>query len=298
MDGHDKTDILKQVRCPECFSSSVRMEPSVWESSGDTGLLVCQNCAKEMPLTDGILRAHPSALGLGASANLAYYDEMSEVEESNLAHRAASRNHATKMAMVMQLLSLENAPRKLILELGTGYGAHGDELMRAGHSYCGLDISCGLLRQARRRFPHLVSCALLAADGARVPVQDSVFDGVFCVATLHHLPEPDKGVQEMIRVLAKGGRFAFLEPKRFYPIHFVQSLRHSDTEISSMKMRIGAVKEWARMAGGRKVQVSYCVFTPNRPRFMVPVWNAIDTVCEAVHPLRFFSVMFCVHGTK
>jgi hypothetical protein len=45
----------------------------------------------------------------------------------------------------------------------------------------------------------------LIADGQRIPVADGTFDAVFSLAVLEHVPDPQRVVAEMIRVLRPGG---------------------------------------------------------------------------------------------
>ena len=296
--GDWKSAVFSRLRCPNCRSDDVAAVSENCGAASETGGYVCRRCAWEMPLREGIVLALPSSMNTAVAANREHYDKIAEKETNILARRAATRNHAIKMNQIKKALRLTAERPCAVLELGAGFGAHGVELIRLGQAYCGLDISEVFLRQARHRFPVLRDAALFAADATRTPFQDEVFDAAFCVATLHHLPEPQNGAQEMIRVLVKGGRFAFLEPKRFYPTHLIQSLRFPETEVSSMKMHVASVSDWVRGAGVSELGVSYCVFTPNGPPVMIPLWEKIDALCNAIKALHVFSVMFCVHGKK
>lgn len=284
------TRLLPRLRCPDCFSEEIAL---------DEEGLICGQCGRVMKTSDGLLHALPSALEQGETANLEYYDTMSGEEASVLARRATTRNHRIKERMIHSTLELKaDVPSVEVLELGTGFGIHGAHIEKLGHAYVGLDISAGLLRSARQRFAELEEAALVAGDATRTPFQEGTFGGVFCVATLHHLPDPQAGVREMMRVLASGGRFCFLEPRRYYPTQLLQYLRHPDTEISAMKMVAGRVRGWVGETGAREVRVSACVFTPNRPVVLKPVYEVMDALFTKVTLLHPLSVMFCVHGEK
>jgi SAM-dependent methyltransferase len=261
--------------------------------------IVCNDCGRVLTMTDNLLHGLPSHLETGGAANLMHYDEISARDENILARRARTRNHRTKMDTVIETLGLRSAEaRRVVLEIGAGNGAHGAEIVETGCSYVGLDISTGFLSRATSHYPGLRAAGLLAADATRTPFRGDVFDAVFGVATLHHLPVPERGIQEVLRLLRPNGRFCFIEPKRFYPVQFIQAVCFPETEVSAMKMRVGNVGKWLRAAGARELQVSYCVYTPNGPAFMVPVWNLVDAVCKRVPPLHTLSVMFCLHGRK
>jgi len=291
--------ILSNLRCPDCLGNALVADAEVRDSNGMRGRFTCGDCGRELRVENGILDALPHGLGQDVRANLDLYDAMAAEEASVLAARARTRNHRNKMDMIRRALGIdEGADAATIIEFGVGYGAHGAELVEAGHTYCGLDISPGLLRAAKQRFPILAPTVFLAADATRAPCRDKTFDRVFCVAMLHHLATPERGLREMVRVLTPGGRFAILEPRRFYPTTLLQWARHRETEVSVMKVHAAAVARWLEQSGVRGFETAYCVFTPNGPRFLTGFFDAVDSLFERASILRCFSVMFCVYGEK
>ena len=75
-------------------------------------------------------------------------------------------------------------------------------------------------------FPHRMQVAarpnkanpalsFVAGDCYGLPFSDGSFDIVLGVGVLHHLPEVEKAVQEIRRVLAPGGRYIGYEPNGF-----------------------------------------------------------------------------------
>jgi ubiquinone/menaquinone biosynthesis C-methylase UbiE/uncharacterized protein YbaR (Trm112 family) len=292
-----KTRLFAALRCPDCSAVDLRADEDSGTTQHRTGRIECQGCGRVLELRDGILLALPRTMRSEELENLAYYDQMSAAEQNILARRATSRNHRIKMSTIQRALGLAEGPPKSVLEVGTGYGAHGCSIQER-HTYVGLDISGGLLCQARERFPILRQSQLVVADATRTPFQTQFFDAVFCVATLHHLPEPAAGVREMMRLLVEGGRFCFLEPKRFYPTQLIQYLRHPKTEVSAMQMTANRVKKWAVDHGAREATVSYCVFTPNGPRWLNHLYNLVDSLLYEISFFHPLSVMFCVHGAK
>jgi len=290
---------LKKLRCPDCLEEDLSPDGGVRSSQGREGRLICRRCGRTLELRRGILHALPRDVAEAVESNRQYYNTLSARERNLLERRAATRNHRNKMAVVLEALGLsESGTPRSVLELGTGFGAHGAALQRKGHDYAGLDISPGLLEQAAERFPALGSALLVAGDATRTPFRDGRFEGVFCVATLHHLPHPQAGIREAVRVLAPGGRFCFLEPKRFYPTQLAQYLRHRSTEVSAMKVSPASVARWLGEAGMADSRVTYAIFTPNGPARLTPLWDGLDRLCRRARWLHPLSVMFCVYGCK
>jgi len=96
------------------------------------------------------------------------------------------------------------------LDLGCGNGRHAQALAEAGASVVGLDVSRGLLSEARQRATEReFAVDLVHGDGSRLPFDDDRFSQVVYVATLHHLPTREarqQSLSELGRVLASGGR--------------------------------------------------------------------------------------------
>jgi ubiquinone/menaquinone biosynthesis C-methylase UbiE len=96
------------------------------------------------------------------------------------------------------------------LDLGCGNGRHAQVLAEAGADVSGLDVSRGLLNEARQRASdHGFAVDLVHGDASRVPFIDDQFSQIVYVATLHHLRTREarrQSLSEVGRVLAPGGR--------------------------------------------------------------------------------------------
>lgn len=58
----------------------------------------------------------------------------------------------------------------------------------------------------------------IVCDAVRLPLADASFDAVICAEVLEHVPEPEKILSEINRVLSPGGRVYITAPFLF-PIH-------------------------------------------------------------------------------
>lgn len=91
-----------------------------------------------------------------------------------------------------------------ILDAGCGSGVYTGWLLDRGASVVGVDLSDGMLEEARAQVGSRAT--LLRADlSAALPFGDAAFDGVVCAQVLDHLPSLKAPFREFARVLETGG---------------------------------------------------------------------------------------------
>ena len=104
------------------------------------------------------------------------------------------------------------------LEIGSGTGFFLLNLMQAGVVAKGhvTDLSPGMVEAAVRNGTALgLDVAGRVADAESIPYGDATFDLVVGHAVLHHVPDVELAMREVLRVLKPGGRFVFAgEPTR------------------------------------------------------------------------------------
>jgi ubiquinone/menaquinone biosynthesis C-methylase UbiE len=103
-------------------------------------------------------------------------------------------------------------PYARALELGCGTGFFLLNLKQAGVLDEGhvTDISPGMVAAAQRNAESLgFSVAGRVADAEQLPYGDATFDLVVGHAVLHHIPDVELAMREVLRVLKPGGRFVF-----------------------------------------------------------------------------------------
>jgi ubiquinone/menaquinone biosynthesis C-methylase UbiE len=93
----------------------------------------------------------------------------------------------------------------VILDLGCGHGRDAAWFEAQGVRAVGADLSAGMLQQACA----LVRCPLVQADMRALPFAAGSFHGVWCNASLLHLPkrEAPAALAEVWRLLVAGGVF-------------------------------------------------------------------------------------------
>lgn len=97
---------------------------------------------------------------------------------------------------------------KRVLEIGLGYGTLGQEIVRHGAEYYGLDIAAGPVQMMRHRLSMLGvggEDRIVQGSAAAIPFPDGMFDYVYTIGCLHHTGALAESVEEVRRVLAPGG---------------------------------------------------------------------------------------------
>ena len=96
--------------------------------------------------------------------------------------------------------------RAHVLDLGCGAGRDMAWLESQGAKVIGADLSKGMLSQARQ----VVRGPLVQADMLMLPFPPGTFNGVWCMASLLHLPksEAPSALAEIKRILIPGGTLA------------------------------------------------------------------------------------------
>jgi demethylmenaquinone methyltransferase/2-methoxy-6-polyprenyl-1,4-benzoquinol methylase len=136
------------------------------------------------------------------AASRGYFDGEAGRYESHRRWRRVLREQARALG------ALELQPEDELLDVGCGSGLAVREAAPFVTRAIGLDLSPGMIEEARRLALHLDNVAFELGDAEKLPFADGVFSAVLCSTSIHHYPQPDSAVREMARVLARGGRIA------------------------------------------------------------------------------------------
>lgn len=141
-----------------------------------------------------------------ARADMATVRDLAE----RLELRARSADEVAVRAAYLDLLAL--GPGARVLEVGCGSGAVARDIARRvapGGRVVALDPSAAFLAIARdlaERDGLLPGLAFRKGDARALPFGDAEFDVVLAATTLSHVPDGERAVPELCRVVRPGGR--------------------------------------------------------------------------------------------
>jgi SAM-dependent methyltransferase len=96
---------------------------------------------------------------------------------------------------------------KKVLDVGSGNGYVLSKYAAEGAEVFGIDITEAGINLCRKRFEYLgLNGDFRVADAQEIPFPDKTFDCVCSMGVLHHVPNTQKALDEIYRVLKPGGR--------------------------------------------------------------------------------------------
>ena len=114
----------------------------------------------------------------------------------------------TKVWRRAVLKALDVRPGQRVLDLAAGTGTSTVPFERAGGHAVACDFSLGMLREGRRRLPHL---DFVAGDALALPFASGTFDAVTISFGLRNVHDVDAALAELLRVTRPGGTLVVCE---------------------------------------------------------------------------------------
>jgi ubiquinone/menaquinone biosynthesis C-methylase UbiE len=226
-------------------------------------------------------------------------------------HAAADAYHvftpATNERIIDAFVRLSGLPAGArVVDLGCGSGVFTDALQRRGYCCAGVDLSSKLIAIARNKFPKI---KFIEGDAEQLPFNDGSFDGVLLSGLIHHLPDPSGCASEVLRILRPGGKFVAFDPNRmnsFMYLYrdrsspFYSSLGVTNNERPVLAHEVAAAFRRAGFTVGTEYlsNLRYRYVASGRVRWLLPAYNAIDSVLFAPHFMRQFRAFVLTSGEK
>lgn len=200
-------------------------------------------------------------------------------------------------------------PYDRALELGCGTGFFLLNLIQSGVARRGsvTDLSPGMVKVATRNGQSLgLDIDGRVADAEGIPYDDNTFDLVVGHAVLHHIPDVEVSLHEVLRVLKPGGRFVFAGEPTTVGDGYARTLSTLTWKIATNVTRLPGLGSWRRpqeeldessRAAALEALVDLHTFAPGELEKMATGAGAVDVETATVEftaamlgwPLRTFE---------
>ena len=108
--------------------------------------------------------------------------------------------------------------RSRVLDAGCGGGHVSEVLAEWGCQVTGVDVDCQDAALERLQQGGGIFCE---ASAEALPFPDAQFDAALVKDAFHHMENPVKALQELIRVVRPGGPIVIIEANRFNPVFYL-----------------------------------------------------------------------------
>lgn len=126
------------------------------------------------------------------------------LDRSGFARQAAERYRLE--AYIVEFARFDDWTGKRVLEIGVGLGADYQRFVESGARTTGIDLTPRAIAITRRRLRVFgLESELLVADAENLPLRDDQFDLVYSWGVIHHSPDTERAVRQILRVLKPGG---------------------------------------------------------------------------------------------
>lgn len=203
----------------------------------------------------------------------AYYDDFSRDYDRGRDHGYHAMIDEIESGAVIEL-----ARGRDVLEVGCGTGLVLQRVARNARSAKGVDLSPGMLAHAKDR-----GLDVREGDATALPFDDASFDVVYAFKVLAHVPDVDRAIAEMVRVVRPGGH-VLVEVYNRHSLRWVSraiggarriGAAHDESDVPTRweslaraKARLPANVALERVIGAR-------VLTPAAPVHAIPILGSL-----------------------
>jgi SAM-dependent methyltransferase len=217
-----KKRLLEILICPDC-RGNLKLRPFIEDKEVEEGILSCCKCEKRYPIIQSIPRMLPPRMinkqllryfTEKYGKDILSHDTTFQKKSDILAKTSKSfgfqwnvfsemhKEYEKNFLDYIEPLKPSFFKNKLVLDAGCGFGRHTYYAAKYGSEVVGFDLS-DAVDAAHKNCGKMPNVHIIQGDIYSLPFR-SRFDFIMSIGVLHHLPRPEDGYMELVR-LAKAG---------------------------------------------------------------------------------------------
>jgi SAM-dependent methyltransferase len=161
------------------------------------GRLRCADCRAAFPIVNGIPRLLPAGVPEGPTTGHSWTEFEGAVPEFE-----------ANFLDLLRPMKPDDFMGKLVLDAGCGFGRHAFFASRYGAEVIALDSSPDAVASAARNLEGNLRAHVVQGDLDRPPFKKSLFDLVYSLGVLHHVPNPHASFLSLHGLVKPNGRLA------------------------------------------------------------------------------------------
>ena len=139
-----------------------------------------------------------------------FYENFSSQWDRKINKRETEKRLKVVFNVLLEGHSLKGAK---VLEIGCGLGYFSERAYKLGAKVTGVDVGKNLLKISKKRVPKGI---FILGSASQLPFSKESFDFVLCTEVIEHVENQRKAIEEMFRVIKKGGMLVITSPNRFF----------------------------------------------------------------------------------
>ena len=231
-----KQKLLNYIVCPKCFHEFQLNILKLEDDEIISGELLCKNCAESYPIIEGIPRIFSKEIKKKEAKTSKSFGHQwllfPEFEKSKeYEFESYTQPHMNKHFY----------KGKIILDAGCGMGHSASVVASYGaKEVIAVDFSNGI-HVAYERFKDINNIHFIQCDIHELPFKN-IFDLIYSIGVLHHLPDPSKGFLRLVNKHLKGNGYIFVwlyaKEGNWIYITFFDSIRKNITSKLPIKINV------------------------------------------------------------
>ena len=161
------------------------------------GRLRCRECGAAFPIVDGIPRLLPADAPAGPATGHSWTEFTEAVPE-----------YESNFLDLLGPLKPDDFIGRLTLDAGCGFGRHAFFAARYGAEVVALDSSAEAVASAARNLEGQMRAHVVMGDLNRPPFKKQIFDLVYSLGVLHHVPDARASFLSLHALVKPNGRLA------------------------------------------------------------------------------------------